>query len=137
MWHVTVDYSFSAAHYYEGFHGAVASLHGHTFGVRVCIHAKSVLGTGLAVERRDLERLVRQVAGVFEHKTLNEVEPFDKVNPTPELLAKYIYEGVEELMKPVASNGLGVEWVSVKEGEGIEAKYEEKRPPKSKPKPKP
>jgi len=68
---------------------------------------------------------VAKVIAPFEHDVINEHEPFDQVNPTPCMVARYVFEGVQNNLKEGAPKGLAVKRVSVKAG-GEEGMFFEK-----------
>lgn len=50
---------------------------------------------GMLVDFRDVRRVLRGIVGKFDHRLLNEIEPFNSVNPTAENLARFIYEEIK------------------------------------------
>jgi len=46
---------------------------------------------GMLADFTILKQYLKDVLSKFDHEYLNEVKPFDKINPTAENIAKYIY----------------------------------------------
>lgn len=51
---------------------------------------------GMLVDFRDLKATVNKIMINLDHYCLNEIEPFCKINPTAENIAKYIYDELLE-----------------------------------------
>jgi len=67
-------------------------VHGHNWIVRVCYEFDRLDDEGLTVDYRELRSaLERVILPRFDHRHLNEVAPFDLVNPTSENIAAEIY----------------------------------------------
>jgi len=47
----------------------------------------------------DLKKIINGVIEIFDHKYLNNIPPFNKINPTSENMAKYINEKVKTNIK--------------------------------------
>ncbi len=118
MWILKLTSGFSAAHFLKGYHGRPADLHGHNFEVHVKFKVPKLSNTAVGVERRDLFRCVYAILKELDHKTLNDIEPFDKVNPTPEILAQYICEGITEMIQAAAFKKTGITVHSVMVNDG-------------------
>ena len=92
MYRVSVRHHFDAAHYLRGYQGKCEQMHGHRFEVRVTLEAPQLDEVGMAFDFSELKRHLREVLGRFDHVCLNEVAPFDKVNPSSENIAATIYQ---------------------------------------------
>ncbi len=86
---VTTD--FAAAHTLEGYPGACARMHGHNWKVEVEVTASALDGIGMGMDFRDIRNAAREVCERLDHRYLNDIEPFDQVNPTAENIAAHIY----------------------------------------------
>jgi 6-pyruvoyltetrahydropterin/6-carboxytetrahydropterin synthase len=76
----------------RGYKGKCEHLHGHRYKVVVNISKDTVNEIGLAYDFSDLKSQVNQVLDKFDHNCLNDLEPFDQINPSAENIAKIIYE---------------------------------------------
>jgi 6-pyruvoyltetrahydropterin/6-carboxytetrahydropterin synthase len=122
MYEVSVDESFAAAHNLRNYHGKCEDLHGHNYKVRVTIAGKELDSTGLLYDFVHLKQVIQGVIRSLDHKYLNELKPFDALNPSAENIARYIYdETAKQLLK--AANGAGVASVTVWETDTAAATY--------------
>ena len=92
MYQVSVEGHFDAAHYLRDYHGKCENLHGHRFRVVVSLKAVKLNEIGLAYDFVDLKRHLGEVIAQFDHTCLNDVLPFDKINPSSENIAATIYD---------------------------------------------
>lgn len=92
MYQVSVEGHFDAAHYLRGYHGKCENLHGHRFKVVVRLEAAKLDDVGLAYDFVELKRYLGEVLTQFDHTCLNDVPPFDKLNPSSENIAATIYD---------------------------------------------
>ncbi len=92
MYQVSVEGHFDAAHYLRDYHGKCENLHGHCFKVVVSLKAVKLNEIGLAYDFVDLKRHLGEVIAQFDHTCLNDVSPFDKINPSSENIAATIYD---------------------------------------------
>ena len=92
MYEISVREHFDAAHALRGYRGKCENLHGHRFEVVVTLRATELDEIGLAYDFTELKRHLREILARFDHTYLNDVPPFDKVNPSSENIATTIYE---------------------------------------------
>ena len=120
MYYLTVEDWFSSAHQLREYQGKCENLHGHNWKVELEVSGEEVGSLGMLMDFGDLKRILKKIMDKLDHKFLNEIEPFDKINPTSELLAKYIAESAQkELPEEV-----GVFQVTVWESEKCRASYQ-------------
>ncbi len=96
MYELTVEREFSAAHNLRDYDGACARMHGHNYLVQITVGGPELNSQGLLVDFGDLKVIYDEVLGKLDHQCLNEVPPFDEINPTSENLARHIYEVIAE-----------------------------------------
>ena len=82
---------FSSAHFLRQYKGKCENLHGHNWKVRVCVSGNKLDKTGMLLDFTDMKKYLKQVISYLDHKLLNEIEPFDKINPTAENIATFIF----------------------------------------------
>lgn len=99
MFSVTVEASFSAAHHLRGYEGKCANNHGHNFRARVTVTGEELDSVGMLIDFGELKRWLRDICERFDHASLNEIPPFDKVNPTTENLARSIADEIATRLK--------------------------------------
>jgi 6-pyruvoyltetrahydropterin/6-carboxytetrahydropterin synthase len=100
MYQVSVKQHFDAAHYLRGYGGKCEALHGHRFEVVVSVEARKLNDMGIAFDFVELKKDVGGVLKRFDHACLNDIKPFDKINPSSENIAATIYK---ELKKQLGS----------------------------------
>jgi 6-pyruvoyltetrahydropterin/6-carboxytetrahydropterin synthase len=89
---VSTEILFCASHELEGYDGDCSRMHGHNWTVRAYYEFDRLDGCGLTVDFLQLKALLERIAlPRFDHRHLNSVPPFDKVNPTSENIAAEIY----------------------------------------------
>jgi 6-pyruvoyltetrahydropterin/6-carboxytetrahydropterin synthase len=92
MYQVSVEGHFDAAHFLRDYGGKCENLHGHRFKVVVNLKAAKLNKIGLAYDFVELKRHLGEVLARFDHTSLNDVPPFDKINPSSENIAATIYD---------------------------------------------
>ena len=112
MFELDVIREFSSAHCLKGYCGNCSEKHGHNWSVQVFIRSEKLDEIGIAVDFKALKRELDALLGELDHKDLNSIPPFDKLNPTSENIAMYIYKRLSEKL-----NGNGVKVYRVRVGE--------------------
>jgi len=95
MYQISVEQHFDAAHFLRGYQGKCEALHGHRFRVVVKITASEVDEVGLAYDFTVLKQQLGDILSSFDHTCLNDVPPFDKINPSSENIAATIYNELQ------------------------------------------
>lgn len=85
---------FSAAHVIKGYNGPCARLHGHNWTVEAQVETRKLDEIGIGYDFRDLKKKLKVLTESLDHRHLNEIPPFDKINPTAENLACWIHENL-------------------------------------------
>lgn len=96
MYEISVRLHFDAAHYLRGYQGKCENLHGHRYEIVVTVRVGETDEIGLACDFTVLKREVGEILQRFDHRCLNEVAPFDKVNPSAENIARTIYDELKQ-----------------------------------------
>jgi 6-pyruvoyltetrahydropterin/6-carboxytetrahydropterin synthase len=92
MFEVSVEESFSSGHALRGYKGKCENVHGHNYRVQVTLAGPQLNEIGLLVDFTDLKRVIRGIIAEIDHQFLNDLEPFQTVNPSAENLAKYFHD---------------------------------------------
>jgi 6-pyruvoyltetrahydropterin/6-carboxytetrahydropterin synthase len=92
VYRISVEQHFDAAHALRGYKGKCEALHGHRFRVVAKIEAKALDDIGLAYDFTELKAHLAEVISRFDHTNLNDIPPFDKINPSSENIAANIYK---------------------------------------------
>jgi 6-pyruvoyltetrahydropterin/6-carboxytetrahydropterin synthase len=100
MFEVTIEETFAAGHALRNYKGKCENVHGHNYRCQVTVEGAALDNIGLLVDFVELKRVVHGVLDRMDHQWLNEFPPFDVLNPSAENMARYIYEQVNEGIKP-------------------------------------
>ena len=91
MYEISVERHFDAAHALRGYKGKCEALHGHRFQVVAKVRASGLDDIGLAYDFTELKQHLDDIIARFDHTCLNDVPPFDEINPSSENIASTIY----------------------------------------------
>lgn len=122
MYEVSVEETFAAAHNLRDYKGKCEDLHGHNYKIRVVLAGKELDSTGLLYDFVNLKQVIRSIIASLDHKYLNELPPFDTLNPSAENLARHIYDRASQQL-PASPNGAGISSITVWETETTAATY--------------
>ena len=91
MYRISVGQYFDAAHFLRGYDGKCEALHGHRFRVAARVTASQLDDTGLAYDFSLLKEELGEILNDYDHACLNEVAPFDEINPSSENIAETVF----------------------------------------------
>jgi 6-pyruvoyltetrahydropterin/6-carboxytetrahydropterin synthase len=120
MYRVSVIRHFDSAHFLRGYEGKCESLHGHRYQVKVTIEAAALNDIGLAFDFTTLKKELGDIILRYDHHCLNDLPPFDNVNPSAENIAETIYR---ELRLKLEKERLDISQVEVWESPDSSATY--------------
>jgi 6-pyruvoyltetrahydropterin/6-carboxytetrahydropterin synthase len=92
MFEVAVEQSFASAHALRNYKGRCENVHGHNWKVRVVIEGEKLDPTGMLVDFLDVKSFMGEILDRIDHQFLNEIPPFDSINPSAENIAEYFYQ---------------------------------------------
>ena len=92
MFEVHVTTMFPAAHALRNYYGKTEPIHGHNWRAKITIAGPRVDSMGLLIDFVPLQKEMGRIIGKLDHQFLNEVPPFDVVNPSAENIAHYLWE---------------------------------------------
>ncbi len=118
MYEISIEDVFSAAHSIMA-GGAREPMHGHDWRVTVTIAGPSLDADGLLCDFHTVQEAVRSITRGFHQQNLNVTAPFDRTNPTAELVARHIADRLSPMMPEEAR----VVSVRVTESPGCAATY--------------
>ncbi|MFC2020789.1 6-carboxytetrahydropterin synthase QueD [Chloroflexota bacterium] len=95
MYRVSIEQHFDAAHFLRGYQGKCEALHGHRYKVVAKVAASQINEIGLAYDFTVLKRHLADILSRFDHTCVNDVPPFDMINPSSENIASTIYNELE------------------------------------------
>ncbi len=122
MYELTVERVFSAAHALL-INGQRESLHGHNWRVRLIVEGPELDADGLLCDFHLLERELDGIIRKWDNQNLNQTPPFDRVNPTAELVARTIADAIIPKLPP----SVLLNCVRVTEAPGCEAVWKADR----------
>ena len=99
MYEIKIKTGFAAAHSLREYDGECEDLHGHNFSVEVCVKAKELDNTGLAIDFRVLKEKTHVIMDQLDHKYLNDLPYFALKNPSSENIAAYIFENLRDSLR--------------------------------------
>lgn len=98
MFQVSVEEVFAAGHALRGYRGKCENMHGHNYKIRVTLAGESLDHIGLLYDFKNLKEAIQSTIQKLDHRFINEIPPFDVLNPSAENLAKYFYEETIRLL---------------------------------------
>ena len=122
MFTVQVTHEFCAAHSIVLL-GEPEPIHGHNFRVTATIAGEQLDSEGLLCDFHLVEQTLLQICKPFTNNNLNEVSPFDTLNPTAEQIAKHIADRLADQLDTPLSPRAKVHSVSITEAPNCLATY--------------
>ncbi len=101
MYELSIKTDFAAAHSLRGHEGKCKILHGHTWKVEVVVTKSSLDRIGRIVDFSVVKKQLKDFLSTIDHRHLNICPPFDRMNPTTENLARYIFDGFSKVCRPL------------------------------------
>ncbi len=99
MFEISVEQTFAAGHALRNYKGKCENVHGHNYRVRVTIAGAQLDEAGLLVDFLDVKRAMGGAIEYLDHRFINDLAPFDLINPSAENIAKYFYDRVSGELK--------------------------------------
>lgn len=125
MFIVSVQAHYDSAHFLRNYHGKCERMHGHRYVVEMALTANDLDEAGIAFDFVIVKKQLRDLAERLDHENLNELPPFDKLEPSAENQARYFYEEMKRLLP--GEMGDAVLYVKVWETPTQFALYSEKQ----------
>ncbi len=123
VYEVAKEFLFSAAHQIRMHGGKCERLHGHNWRIRVHARASTLNRIGMVVDFADLQKVVAELCARFDHRNVNEVEPFTELNTTAENLSRFFYDEANRALETAEAGRVRVSRVEVWENDGSLATY--------------
>jgi len=120
MYEISVDYTFAAGHALRNYKGKCENVHGHNYKVRVTLSGEKLNANGLLMDFVELRAEIKGLVERLDHHFLNDIPPFDRLNPSAENLARYI---CDEIGVRARTQELTVQGVTVWETDTTSATY--------------
>ena len=122
MFELSVESGFSAAHALV-IQGERETLHGHDWRVTATVAGPTLDRDGLLCDFHAIEAALAGVTGRLHNQNLNEIEPFDRLNPSAEHVARHIFDELSRGLVGVLPAGARIASVRVTEAPGCAAIY--------------
>jgi len=119
MYELRVRLHFAAAHRLRHYKGQCERLHGHNYHLEVGFGGQQLDGEGMLIDFREAKRIASEVVDRLDHRYLNELEPFDRVNPTTEHIARHVAQACQQRLP----SGIRITRVTCWETDGCAVDY--------------
>ncbi|MGH9569621.1 MAG: 6-pyruvoyl trahydropterin synthase family protein, partial [Candidatus Angelobacter sp.] len=95
------------------------------YRVRVTLRGEKLDKAGLLLDFKDLKEVMKHLIERLDHQMLNDIEPFTKLNPSAENLAKYFYDEASSRLLSVTNGRVAIRDVTIWETDTTTARYTE------------
>ena len=96
MYIVAVRSHYDSAHALRNYKGKCENLHGHRYEVEVALATEELGAGGMAYDFVDVKRHLRAITESLDHQNLNELAPFDEIEPSAENQARWIHHELKQ-----------------------------------------
>jgi len=96
MFEIFVEHTFAAGHALRNYHGKCENVHGHNYRVQVGLTGPELDANGLLFDFAELKKRVRATSAYLDHQFINDLKPFDTINPSAENIAKFFCEEIQK-----------------------------------------
>ncbi len=128
MWKLTVRTDASMAHALRHYKGKCENTHGHNYGIELTVTGDTVQeGTELLMDFSVLKKMLNEVLKEYDHKLINDVPPFNTMNPSSENIARFLFYEIKPRLAqlPENTNHVRLQSVTVSEKATQSATYQE------------
>jgi 6-pyruvoyltetrahydropterin/6-carboxytetrahydropterin synthase len=94
---LSVTKSFSSAHCLREYKGRCENLHGHNWKIRAAFYGTELDDIGMLIDFADVKMHLNRIIDYLDHKFLNEIVPFDRINPTAENIAAFVLGRLKDI----------------------------------------
>jgi 6-pyruvoyltetrahydropterin/6-carboxytetrahydropterin synthase len=113
---------FASAHTLRDYPGACSRMHGHNWKLEVEVRAERLDASGMGMDFKAIRRTTQEVTALLDHQYLNDIPPFDRINPTAENIAAWLHQ---EISLRLNHGPVRVQAVTLWETERACVRYEE------------
>lgn len=106
MFIVSVQAHYDSAHFLRHYRGKCERLHGHRYVVEMALAAEELDRSGIAFDFVDVKKHLRELADHLDHNNLNDLAPFDTIEPSAENQAKYFYDEMKRRLPPAMAEAI-------------------------------
>ncbi len=129
----TIQAHFSAAHKLRDYETGCARLHGHNWKVQVTLASTTLDSMGMVMDFKHIKSILKTHLEPWDHQLLNDIPPFNDINPTAENIAVILFQTLTINLKEIFKNKssaqhdspdrVWLEKVTVYETDGYSASY--------------
>ena len=94
MYEISQETVIAAAHQLRLSPGEGERLHGHNWRIKAVLRCDALDSRGMVIDFNDFGRELRALVEPWEHVFLNELPPWNDVNPTAENIARVVAENL-------------------------------------------
>lgn len=94
MYELKIVTHMAAAHQLREYEGGCERLHGHNWKIEVHVRGRELGRNGLLVDFKRVKEATAVLLKQLDHAFLNDVEPFTRLNPSSENIARHIYQSL-------------------------------------------
>jgi len=96
MWEISAEILLAARHQIRGVpdEREAGRVHAHQWTIKAFVRATALDRVGWVLDFHQLEGALRQLAAPYQGAFINDLPPWNDVNPTRENLARFIAEGL-------------------------------------------
>ena len=106
MYVVSVQAHYDSAHFLRNYKGKCENLHGHRSVVEVALATDALNEAGLAFDFVDVKRHTRDLADWLDHQNINELPPFDEIEPSAENQARFFFDELKQRLPDAMAEAL-------------------------------
>lgn len=92
MFTITIKRNFNASHALCG--GSSEERHKHNWRLEVQFISEKLDDSGCVIDFLAVDKVLTELSSAIEGKNINELEYFEKISPSTENIAKYIFEKI-------------------------------------------
>jgi len=125
IYKLSAQKTFSSAHALRGYKGKCENIHGHNWRVTAIVEGRKLNNIGMLVDFHVIKDILSGVVEPLDHTNLNEFSPFDKINPSAENIAGFVYARMKKALKALGLGAVKLAEVTVWESETSSAAVSE------------
>ncbi|HAD30051.1 MULTISPECIES: 6-carboxytetrahydropterin synthase QueD [unclassified Methylophaga] len=99
---------FASAHTLRDYPGDCRRMHGHNWKLEVEVTANALNQHGMGMDFKTIKTATRELAKTLDHRYLNDIPPFDEINPTAENIAQFFYQRLSDTLNTDTARVSGV-----------------------------
>jgi 6-pyruvoyltetrahydropterin/6-carboxytetrahydropterin synthase len=123
MFEVTVQADFSSGHYLRNYQGKCENPHGHNYRVLVTLVGEALDDAGMLIDFKLLKHVLKPTVEYLDHQMINDLEPFTRLNPSAENLAKYFFDETAVRLQQIEGGRVKIKDCTVFETDTSFARY--------------